>query len=126
MFEYRVRPVTRYIVSAHGEAATSVVGEFPNEENANRVALALQNFKPEEKPQTIAKATKPVPLEEMLRNILSIIESGELKADRGIMSIRAEGQRRPIVFGLGSSVSEPYAEIQRALAELERLTMYHE
>lgn len=51
--EYRVRPVTRYIVtryhSEHDEATglgaggCETIGEFPNSKQANSVAIALAN-----------------------------------------------------------------------------------
>jgi len=57
--EFRVRPVVRYIVTKFTPGYTSpdgrdghssrseIVGEFPNEETAYRVATAMGNVEPE-------------------------------------------------------------------------------
>lgn len=50
--EYRVRPVTRYIVTRYSEfgdaCGSDVCGEFDNENSAIRVAMALGNEEPDQ------------------------------------------------------------------------------
>lgn len=45
--EYRVRPVTRYVVTRYESGGVETLGEFANEGHALRVMLALQRHDPE-------------------------------------------------------------------------------
>lgn len=51
--EYRVRPVTRYVVTRHIDTgftgSSAVVGEFPNEEAAQGLCMVLSHFDKEAK-----------------------------------------------------------------------------
>ena len=56
----------------------------------------------------------------MLRIIARQIETGELSADTGVLSLRKRGQRRPVVFGFGTKCNG-VSECGRAALEILRL-----
>lgn len=57
-----------------------------------------------------------------LRVIARQIEKGEISANTGVMSLRAKGASKPIVFGFGSKVDGVY-ECEKAIQEINRLTV---
>lgn len=63
--EYRVRPVTRYVVThftsdGKGKGACRQFGEFPNQEQADEVAQALASRQPGATFATLERRPEPI------------------------------------------------------------------
>lgn len=124
MIEYRVRPVTRWVVTRKkllemGASSPAAVGEFPNGGIASIVAEAMAAKDGGEFLKVEKSDLTDIPL--LLRRIASQIEDGELSADFGVLTLRSVAQRRPTVFGFGPVPSDPYQELELAATELDRL-----
>lgn len=123
MIEYKVRPVTRWIVTYYQEHADGMtsggqVGEFLGRESANDVAKAMAAKDDGKFADVDERDLADIPL--LLRRIAEQIDNGELRANVGLLSLRATGQRRPTVFGFGKKV-DGVSECGRAAEEILRL-----
>jgi hypothetical protein len=122
MIEYKVRPVTRWVVSRYEEvnrgASCGPVGEFSNRAVADGIAEALASRDGGKFAMEDERDLTDIPL--LLRRIASQVEDGEIKASVGVLSLRATGQSRPMVFGFGKRLNGA-SECGRAAEEILRL-----
>ena len=123
MIEYKVRPVTKWVVTRFERsdkgASCGPICEVSGQASAESLAQALA-----EKDGGSFKAVDPEDLADiplLLRRIAEQVESGQLRAGVGVLSLRAVGQRRPVVFGFGSKVNA-VSECGRAAEEILRLS----
>jgi hypothetical protein len=123
MVEYRVRPVTRWVITRYESSNSGASLETVCEINALGVA--------EEVGRALAASESgvfhsygPNDLEDiplLLRRIAGQVEDGSHKVATGVLTLRADGQRRPVVFGFGKSC-EPFTELDLAAQEVRRLS----
>lgn len=106
--EYRVRPVSRYIVtryeSTEDAAGVSTIGEFPNRQLAVDVANAFAG--------THGIVTSNILPEHDVPALLRNIAEDAGRAKRGIVCL-IDDDGATTVYGLGAKVGDP-AEILRA------------
>jgi hypothetical protein len=129
-FEFKVRPVTRYVITMHDTTpvpagsqravgGSEKYGEFENVHVANDVCGALATAactKPQ--PLTPEEQVKEIP--RMLREIAGDLESGVLNAATGVLTLRAPGASRPAVYGFGHPL-DPHQELEKAAREVDAL-----
>lgn len=123
MIEYRVRPVTRWAITKYERdgvrASLATVCEVPNLAASQALGEALAakdggvffSYGPDDLGDIVL----------LLRRIAGQIEDGTIAADLGILTLRAKGQKRPLVYGLGKVIKDPEGEMDRAKEELVRL-----
>lgn len=122
MIEYKVRPVTRWEItryeSSESGSSCGPVCEVRSMAAAENIGGCLA-----EKdggtfhsygPNTLAD------IPELLRRIAGQVEDGTHPVSTGVLTLRANGQRRPMVFGFGV-VCDPKKEFEFAAKELARL-----
>jgi hypothetical protein len=121
--EIRVRPVTRFVLTEFKEGGPSsssrTIGEFDSQEMADKLGKALAGDDENAKFVTLFKeGINDTP--RLLRTIADQLDSGELVADFGLMTMRCWNQGRPNVFRFGAMPCLPEHEFALALKEIER------
>lgn len=123
MIEYRARPVTRWVITRHEDegrqGSLTTICEVSSLSAAQGVGEALASREGASFVSYGPTDLGDIPL--LLRRIAGQVEGGSLKADIGVLTLRAKGQSRPMVFGFGLSIKDPEGELDRAKAELIRL-----
>jgi hypothetical protein len=129
-FQFKVRPVTRYIITMYDDTpipseSTRAVGgnekygEFESVHIANDVCGSLAaSAGTTPQPLTPEEQVKEIP--RMLREIAFDLEAGTLNAATGVLTLRAPGANRPAVFGFGSPL-DPHKELEKAAREVDSL-----
>lgn len=119
--EYRIRPVSRYIVTRHisgatpnggGHVGSSVVGEFPNRELAQDVARAFAGKHGSVNESILPEHDIPA----LLRNIAEEAEP----AQRGIV-VLMDKRGRAEVYGLGTKTGDPHEILDAGAKRLAAL-----
>lgn len=116
MIEYKVRPVSRYIVtryeSTDNSASLSTIGEFPNRQLARDVARAFAGNHAD-------YSENILPEHDILAMLQNIAEEAH-NAKRGIVVLIGESGDVE-VFGVGQSVGDPNEILAAGAARLAEI-----
>lgn len=120
--QYRIRPVSRYVVTTYTEKGGShVIAELPTRVAATKLVQGLtKSDEPDRAWYNVPMTDLPV----VLRNIAEDAESFDDVHTRGAVVLwREDGAAA--VYGLGSVIGDPHEVLDRGHAELDRMYPDH-